>query len=96
MAARRVALPSSGDILHKSTEYGKELFEACRNGDVNRVKKLINSQNVNVRDASGRKSTHSISLQRNKLAQLLSMQILIRVKIVQIIVWQWIWVMLRI
>ncbi|KAK1164586.1 poly [ADP-ribose] polymerase tankyrase-2-like isoform X3 [Acipenser oxyrinchus oxyrinchus] len=35
----------------------RELFEACRNGDVERVKKLINPENVNSRDTAGRKST---------------------------------------
>ncbi|XP_054166448.1 poly [ADP-ribose] polymerase tankyrase-2-like [Oppia nitens] len=35
----------------------KELFTACKNGDVVRVKKLINTANVNIRDTSGRKST---------------------------------------
>lgn len=39
------------------TQLNKELFNACRNGDVFKVKKLINSSNVNVRDTSGRKST---------------------------------------
>ncbi|KAJ8366181.1 hypothetical protein SKAU_G00150120 [Synaphobranchus kaupii] len=35
----------------------RELFEACRNGDLERVKKLINPDNVNSRDTAGRKST---------------------------------------
>ncbi|XP_041117078.1 poly [ADP-ribose] polymerase tankyrase-2-like isoform X3 [Polyodon spathula] len=35
----------------------RELFEACRNGDLERVKKLINPENVNSRDTAGRKST---------------------------------------
>uniref|UniRef100_T1ISP3 Uncharacterized protein n=1 Tax=Strigamia maritima TaxID=126957 RepID=T1ISP3_STRMM len=35
----------------------RELYEACRHGDVNRVKKLITSQNVNASDTAGRKST---------------------------------------
>ena len=34
-----------------------ELFEACRSGDLSRVKKLANSQNVNARDTAGRKSS---------------------------------------
>ncbi|CAG2101522.1 unnamed protein product [Medioppia subpectinata] len=38
-------------------QLNKELFTACKNGDVIRVKKLINSSNVNIRDTSGRKST---------------------------------------
>uniref|UniRef100_A0AAY4B6F3 Poly [ADP-ribose] polymerase n=1 Tax=Denticeps clupeoides TaxID=299321 RepID=A0AAY4B6F3_9TELE len=35
----------------------KELFEACRNGDVSRVKRLVDSVNVNAKDMAGRKST---------------------------------------
>uniref|UniRef100_A0A4W3J876 Poly [ADP-ribose] polymerase n=1 Tax=Callorhinchus milii TaxID=7868 RepID=A0A4W3J876_CALMI len=36
---------------------GRELFEACRNGDVSRVKRLVDSGNVNAKDMAGRKST---------------------------------------
>ncbi|CAG0915375.1 unnamed protein product [Notodromas monacha] len=35
----------------------RELFEACRNGDVVKVKKLVSTQNVNARDTAGRKSS---------------------------------------
>lgn len=35
----------------------RELFEACRNGDLVRVKKLVTPQNVNARDTAGRKSS---------------------------------------
>ncbi|XP_048249327.1 poly [ADP-ribose] polymerase tankyrase-1-like isoform X1 [Haliotis rufescens] len=42
--------PSSNDV-------GRELFEACRNGDLSKVKKLVNSHNVNSKDTAGRKST---------------------------------------
>lgn len=38
-------------------EPARELFEACRNGDVERVKKLVSPENVNSRDTAGRKST---------------------------------------
>jgi len=34
-----------------------ELFNACRNGDVLKVKKLLNVHNVNSRDMNGRKSS---------------------------------------
>ncbi|XP_011480228.1 tankyrase-1 isoform X1 [Oryzias latipes] len=46
---------SSGD----GSAYGafRELFEACRNGDVSRVKKLVDAMNVNAKDMAGRKST---------------------------------------
>jgi hypothetical protein len=36
---------------------GRELFEACRNGDLNKVKKLVNCHNVNSKDTAGRKSS---------------------------------------
>ena len=37
---------------------GRELFEACRTGDVTRVRYLLqNNWNVNMRDTAGRKST---------------------------------------
>ena len=45
------------DSTLSDTQLNKELFNACRNGDVLKVKKLINSSNVNIRDTSGRKST---------------------------------------
>uniref|UniRef100_A0A6Q2XWC7 Poly [ADP-ribose] polymerase n=1 Tax=Esox lucius TaxID=8010 RepID=A0A6Q2XWC7_ESOLU len=35
----------------------RELFEACRSGDVSRVKRLVDSVNVNAKDMAGRKST---------------------------------------
>ncbi|CAF2178024.1 unnamed protein product [Rotaria magnacalcarata] len=35
----------------------KELFEACRNGDLIKVKKLITPENINAQDILGRKST---------------------------------------
>ena len=39
------------------SEEGRELFEACRNGDLSKVKKLVNTSNVNARDTAGRKSS---------------------------------------
>ncbi|XP_067101076.1 poly [ADP-ribose] polymerase tankyrase-2-like [Osmerus mordax] len=38
-------------------EPNRALFEACRNGDLERVRKLVNPENVNSRDTAGRKST---------------------------------------
>lgn len=35
----------------------RELFEACKTGDIIKVKKLINPHTVNARDTAGRKST---------------------------------------
>ncbi|KAM9336972.1 poly [ADP-ribose] polymerase tankyrase-2 [Symphorus nematophorus] len=38
-------------------EASRELFEACRSGDLERVRKLLAAENVNSRDTAGRKST---------------------------------------
>jgi hypothetical protein len=53
----------------------KELFEACRNGDLTKVKKFITSENINAQDILGRKSTplhfssgKNISYLKNKKA----------------------------
>ena len=35
----------------------RELFEACKTGDIAKVKKLITPQTVKARDTAGRKST---------------------------------------
>ncbi|XP_072229854.1 poly [ADP-ribose] polymerase tankyrase-2-like [Leuresthes tenuis] len=35
----------------------RELFEACRSGDLERVRKLVTTENVNSRNTAGRKST---------------------------------------
>uniref|UniRef100_A0A8C5WYZ4 Poly [ADP-ribose] polymerase n=1 Tax=Laticauda laticaudata TaxID=8630 RepID=A0A8C5WYZ4_LATLA len=40
-----------------ASEPARELFEACRNGDVERVKRLVRTENVNGRDTAGRKSS---------------------------------------
>lgn len=40
-----------------SAEPSRELFEACRRGDLERVKKLVCPETVNSRDTAGRKST---------------------------------------
>ncbi|KAK9965131.1 hypothetical protein ABG768_004240 [Culter alburnus] len=54
MSVRRFSglMESSG-----SAEPSRELFEACRSGDLERVKKLVCPENVNSRDTAGRKST---------------------------------------
>ncbi|KAA0719985.1 Tankyrase-1 [Triplophysa tibetana] len=54
--------PDSGSASPGSSGCGtsgafRELFEACRNGDVSRVKRLVDSVNVNAKDMAGRKST---------------------------------------
>ncbi|XP_018522092.1 LOW QUALITY PROTEIN: poly [ADP-ribose] polymerase tankyrase-2-like [Lates calcarifer] len=38
-------------------EASRELFEACRSGNLERVRKLVTAENVNSRDTAGRKST---------------------------------------
>uniref|UniRef100_A0A5S6QKX3 Poly [ADP-ribose] polymerase n=1 Tax=Trichuris muris TaxID=70415 RepID=A0A5S6QKX3_TRIMR len=35
----------------------REIFEACRDGDIRRVKKLVTAKNANARDSIGRRST---------------------------------------
>lgn len=40
-----------------SGEAKRELFEGCRSGDLERVRKLLTAENVNSRDTAGRKST---------------------------------------
>lgn len=53
---RRAALTNDSNIPSQN-DPGRELFEACRNGDLNKVKKLVSSSNVNAKDTAGRKST---------------------------------------
>ena len=60
MATRRStsSINSAIDLLTSSScDPLRELFEACRNGEVSKVKKLVNPQNVNARDTAGRKSS---------------------------------------
>ena len=55
MASRRCALASQNEI--STSDPLRDLFEACRNGDLVRVKKVVTTQNVNARDTAGRKSS---------------------------------------
>lgn len=48
------------DPTTTSTLLSKDIFNSCKIGDLNRLKKLINSNNVNVRDTSGGQSTVSL------------------------------------
>jgi len=57
MANRRSILAASVEQLPSSSDPLRELFEACKTGDISRVKKLISPQTVNARDTAGRKST---------------------------------------
>ncbi|XP_067936599.1 poly [ADP-ribose] polymerase tankyrase-1-like isoform X2 [Watersipora subatra] len=45
------------DNFPQNSDSGRELFEACRSGDLSKVKTLVNAINVNSRDTAGRKST---------------------------------------
>lgn len=47
------------DPTTTSTLLSKDIFNSCKVGDLNRLKKLINSNNVNIRDTSGGQSTVS-------------------------------------
>lgn len=53
---------SPGPVVVEVAEPGigegnRELFEACRSGDLERVQKLVTAENVNSLDTMGRKST---------------------------------------
>jgi hypothetical protein len=57
MATGRRAALTNDSQNPSQNDPGRELFEACRNGDLNKVKKLVTSSNVNAKDTAGRKST---------------------------------------
>lgn len=67
MAGRRSTLTNASDTLPVSGGGGggggisgdplRELFEACKTGDLAKVKALVNPKTVNARDTAGRKST---------------------------------------
>lgn len=57
MATGRRAALTNDTSVPSHNDPGRELFEACRNGDLNKVKKLVSSHNVNAKDTAGRKST---------------------------------------
>ncbi|XP_018580221.1 tankyrase [Anoplophora glabripennis] len=57
MATRRDVLKASMDPLPSASDPLRELFEACKVGDIARVRKLITPTTVNARDTAGRKST---------------------------------------
>lgn len=52
-----IANDDSATNLTISSESIRELFEACKTGDLVKVKKFINPGTVNARDKEGRKST---------------------------------------
>lgn len=68
MAGRRSTLTNASDTLPGSGGGGgggggiggdplRELFEACKTGDLVKVKALVTPKTVNARDTAGRKST---------------------------------------
>ncbi|XP_078310376.1 poly [ADP-ribose] polymerase tankyrase-1-like [Crassostrea virginica] len=57
MATRRSLLQNDSSSPSHANDPGRDLFEACRNGDLNKVKKLVNHHNVNAKDTAGRKSS---------------------------------------
>lgn len=57
MATRRSLLQNESSSPSHANDPGRDLFEACRNGDLNKVKKLVNHHNVNAKDTAGRKSS---------------------------------------
>ena len=59
LPSRRSSVASNlMDVGSHENDTGRELFEACRTGDVSRVRYLIqNGWEVNMRDTAGRKST---------------------------------------
>lgn len=58
MAARRSVLTNPESLAGTvNTDPLRELFEACKTGDLARVKKLVTPKTVNARDTAGRKST---------------------------------------
>ena len=57
MASKRPALSAPSESLPGPSDPLRELFEACKTGDIAKVKKLVSPQTVNARDTAGRKST---------------------------------------
>ncbi|XP_033757082.1 poly [ADP-ribose] polymerase tankyrase-1-like [Pecten maximus] len=57
MATSRRSMLQNEPSSPSHNDPGRDLFEACRNGDLNKVKKLVNHHNVNAKDTAGRKST---------------------------------------
>lgn len=62
MAGRRSTLTNADSLPSTGSGGGggdpfRELFEACKTGDLAKVKALITPKTVNARDTAGRKST---------------------------------------
>ena len=56
MATSRRSLIQN-DFSQPLDDAGRELFEACRTGDLAKVKKVVTVHNVNAKDTAGRKSS---------------------------------------
>merc|ERR1712223_758811 len=56
-AASRRSLGAQETISISPGDPLRDLFEACKHGDVSRVRTLVTPQNVNARDTAGRKSS---------------------------------------
>lgn len=57
MASKRPVLSTPSEPLSCPSDPLRELFEACKTGDIVKVKKLVTPKTVNARDTAGRKST---------------------------------------
>lgn len=59
MTGRRAVLTNSEPLPGAGcgADPFRELFEACKTGDLVRVKQIVTPQTVNARDTAGRKST---------------------------------------
>lgn len=55
--SRTTMLPVNLDAAAMANDPLRDLFEACKTGDIVKVKSLITTQTVNARDTAGRKST---------------------------------------
>ena len=53
----RMKMAASGRSKAKDSEKQSSLFDACKNGDLEKVKKSLTLENANSRDVAGRKST---------------------------------------
>lgn len=56
-AASRRSLAPQETISLSPGDPLRDLFEACKHGDVSRVRSLVTTHNVNARDTAGRKSS---------------------------------------
>jgi hypothetical protein len=48
---------SSNPLRISPTDPMRDLFEACKSGDIHRIRALVDSGNVNAKDTAGRRSS---------------------------------------